>query len=157
MEDTRPFDHCIPTVVDEHDTPILGGHHPRPLIPLHHRKIIVPLFSQWCNDAIDRYNGIRGEELPAMFRFALQRPLMPESELQKTLEEFGIDPTLSFLSEMRIERAPEGRLRRQLYGLGPLAKPHVSNRYRDELPMGLSLLNRDVEDTGVQGLTTRQC
>lgn len=85
---------------------------------------------------------IKSYKLPSMFRFALQRPLMPESMLQKILEGFGINPTLGFLSEMKVEHTtPKGRIRRTLYGLNPDLSRHVSFKYRNILPKGLSLLD----------------
>ena len=153
IEDTRPFNYSLASVMDEDELPVLGGHRPRPPPSSHHEKL-TSLFIGWCDKVTDGTNTIKSHKLPSMFRFALQRPLMPESKLQKTLEEFGIDPVLSFLSEMRIAHTgPQGRNRRTIYGLDPDVRHHVSSAYRNSFPKGLSLLYKGEEQPG-QVVTT---
>lgn len=141
IKDTRAFNYDLSSVMDGDWFSVLGGHLPWPT-RLPHCEKLASLFSKWCNDAVCAKGGVRSDNLPSMFRFTLQRPLMPESTLQKTLEKFDIDPTLSFLSEMRVGHTkPCGRSRRILYGLIPDVTHHVSSKYRNVLPKGLSLLD----------------
>jgi hypothetical protein len=140
-EDSIPFDYSVASVGGRDEVSVLGGHPPQ-FSPSSHREKLASLFFKWCDDAAYMKRGIKSHKLPSMFRFALQRPLMPESTLQKTLEEFGINPTLGFLSEMRVEHTmPKGRIRRTLYGLDPDLSRHVSSKYRKVFPKGLILLD----------------
>ena len=141
IENTRPFNYSLASVMEQHEIPVLGGHPSRPST-LSYREKLTCLFSKWCRNAASKTGPRNSHGLPSMFRFALQRPLMPESKLQKTLEEFGIDPRLNFLSKMRVEfTTPQGRTRRTIYGLDPNLSYHVSSKYRNVFPRGLSLLN----------------
>ncbi len=140
-EDSIPFDSSVASVGGRDEVSVLGGHPPQ-FSPSSHREKLASLFFKWCDDAAYMKRGLKSHKLPSMFRFALQRPLMPESTLQKTLEEFGINPTLGFLSGMRVEHTmPKGRIRRTLYGLDPDLSRHVSSKYRKVFPIGLSLLD----------------
>lgn len=140
-EDSIPSDNSVASVGTRNEVSVLGGHPPQ-FSASSHREKLASLFVKWCDDAAYMERGIDSHKLPSMFRFALQRPLMPESTLQKTLDEFGINPTLGFLSEMRVEHTvPQGLIRRTLYGLGPDISPHVSSKYRKVFPKGLSLLD----------------
>ena len=147
IEDTRPFNYSLASVTDEDKIPTLGGHQSR-RSPSSHSKKLAPLFMDWCDKAVYMEGGIKSEKLPLMFRFALKRLLMPESTLQKTLKEFEIDPTLGFLSDMRVAHTlPHGKDRRTMYGLDPDPTQHVSSKYRNAFPKDLSLL--DYEDQGL--------
>ena len=146
IEDSRPFKYSLASVMDEDATPVLGGHPPRRPPSSHHEEL-APLFIDWCDRAVYVEGGIKSEKLPSMFRFALRRPLMPESTLQKTLNELGINPTLSFLSDMRVKHTiPHGRIRRTMYGLDPDPTHHVSSKYRNIFPKGLSLLGDESQE-----------
>ena len=135
IEDTRPFNYDLSSFMVEDKFSVLGEHPPPPTSASH--------FSKWCNDAVCAKGGVGSGNLPSMFGFALQRPLMPDSTLQKTLEKFDIDPTLSFLSELRVgPTKPHGRSRRIMSGLIPDVTNHVSSTYRNAFPKGLSLLDQ---------------
>ena len=139
IEDTRPFNYSLDSVMGGKGIPVWKEHPPR-LPPSSHREKLASCFKNWCDKAAAAESDIKSEQLPLMFRFALQRPLMPERTLRKTLKEFGIDPTLNFLSDMRVEHTvPYGRSRRTMYGLDPERKTHVSSKYRDIFPTGLGL------------------
>ena len=147
IEDTMPFNYSLASITEKNETPVLKpNRRPSPSL---HRDRLAALFSSWCKEAAYTNDRMKSGKLPSMFRFALQRPLMPESTLQKTLAAFDIDPTLSYLSEMRVVYTiPLGRDRRTVYGLEPDLRHHVSQKYRNKFPKGLSLLYRGQQSSG---------
>ena len=55
------------------------------------------LFMTWCAIAMQPDQWVKPEKLPSMFRFALQRPLLPESVLQTCTRILGLTERLEWL------------------------------------------------------------
>ena len=105
------------------------------------RKQFATLFRKWCAQVGTSNCWFHPYNLPWMFKFALHRPLMPESLLQSTLYHLGIDPQLKFLKDLGIaDLAGVEWSRIILRGGTPSELRHASS-YREMFPKGLSLLH----------------
>ena len=72
-------------------------------------------------------------EVPAMLRYALKRPLMPEKDLDRILRKLGLKTSFSrSMRGLANTKAPRGREQRLLLGIDPDIQHshHPSTRYR---------------------------
>ena len=110
------------------------------------------LFITWCAMAMQRDHWVKLEKLPSMFRFALQRPLLPESVLQACTKIIGLTEKLDALwTHDGNFGSLDREIQRSIY-VDPNPGHHVSGRFRDVLPFGLESLKdgSDCESEAVE-------
>lgn len=139
MTDDRPFTYTSSLLP-------FRGENLEPYSESSHTISLGPTFRRWCDESHNSKSWIQGLNLPLMFKFALQRPLMPESKLWFILRDLNIDPTLRSVGNFMTGTFQSRERYRKILSGGVMNRPPHVSYLRHQFPTGLSLLYQKPEN-----------
>ena len=135
IRETSPllFKYDFKGVLDDSQVPSLD---PDRVSDINH-KWLSTMFIQWVHNVQDSTHWMYRRDVNPMFKFALNRPLLPASVLHDWLTNNGVNANFDEFSNST--GSVQKRSRRMLHGREGDGLRHVSALYKHQMPQGLGL------------------